>query len=488
MNRAMKISVAVFAAALLAITAYTLTLRSPAPRPTAFSHCDEFPPTSRVEETMVSHSQYIEQLQSTSIGAEVTLIHPCDNPARALMGIFVPSADTVDSVEDMLTSLPDLKAVSAILLGAPPATEDETEAEESEMTSPVQPAYEWRGIMIDVTRNFLGVDDVMSLMDLAQSVGLNRFHMHLSDDQGWRLEIPGWPELIERSSSTSVRGANSGYYTVSDWRQLQRAAHSRGLLLVPEIDLPGHTNAALHAIEGLNVDGVRPAPYTGMEVGFSSLRIDAPETERFLREVLSHVARESDGYVHIGGDEAHATSKDEYSAIVTMAVDAVHEAGAKVIAWQEAAPLLGEGDLVQLWDDRQDFSAIAEAATRGVGVILSPASYVYFDMKYSDEEELGLTWNRRIELQDTAAWDPLAELGDIPADAVVGVEGALWAETLRSRADYEYMLLPRIAALGEIATRGSIDWDEFAAGLPELARSWDERGWNWHRSPGVEWE
>lgn len=488
MNRATKISVAIFAAVLLIATAYALPTRSPAPRPTALPHCQELPLTPRVAETMVAHSQHIEQLQSTSISAEVTLIHPCDNPARALLGIFVPSGDTVDSAEKLLASFPELKAVVAILLSAPPDTLDETEAEESEMTNPAQPEYEWRGVMIDVTRNFLGVDDVISLMDLAHSVGLNRFHMHLSDDQGWRLEIPGWPELVERSSSTSVRGANSGYYTISDWRQLQRAAHARGLLLVPEIDLPGHTNAALHAIEGLNIDGVRPEPYTGMEVGFSSLRVEAPETERFLREVLGHVARESDGYVHIGGDEAHSTSKEEYSALVTMAVEAVHEAGAKVVSWQEAAPLLGEGDLVQLWDDRQDFSAIAEAASRGVGVVLSPASYVYFDMKYSDEEELGLTWNRRIELQDTAAWDPLAELGDIPADAVVGVEGALWAETLRSRADYEYMLLPRIAALGEIAMHGPIDWDEFAAGLPELAQTWDERGWNWHRSPGVEWE
>lgn len=369
-------------------------------------------------------------------------------------------------------------------------SESDSPDSSKESTVPTEPAvaHEWRGMMIDVTRNFLGVDDVIALMDMAHHFDLNRFHMHLSDDQGWRLEIPGWPLLTERSGGTSVAGANAGYYTVSEWRQLVRAAAARDLVIVPEIDLPGHTNAALHAIEGLNVDGMRPEPYTGTQVGFSSLRLEAPDTERFLNDVLTFVAQESHGYVHIGGDEAEATSKDEYEAIVSIAVDAVHRAGAKVVAWQEAAPLLAPGDLIQLWDYRQDYAPIAQATQRGVGVILSPAFYVYFDMKYSDAEELGTTWSRRLELQDTASWDPLADLGPIPADAVIGVEAALWAETLRSRADYEYMLLPRLAAFSEIAKNGPLDWDEFAQRLPELAQSWNDNGWNWHRSPGVDWE
>ncbi|MDO5719642.1 MAG: family 20 glycosylhydrolase [Actinomycetaceae bacterium] len=359
-----------------------------------------------------------------------------------------------------------------------------------ETIMPTKPAvaHHWRGVMIDVARNFLGVDDVIELMDLAQSLQLNRFHMHLSDDQGWRLEIPGWPKLTERSGGTSVAGANCGYYTVSEWRRLVRAAAARDLIIVPEIDLPGHTNAALHAIEGLNIDGVRPEPYTGMQVGHSSLHLAAPETERFVKEILSFVARESHGYVHIGGDEADATSREEYAAIVSMAVDIVHRSGAKVVAWQEAAPFLSEGDLIQLWDDRQDYAPIAEATQRGAQVILSPAYYVYFDMKYSDAEVMGTTWNRRIEIQDTAAWDPLADLGPIPAEAVIGVEAALWSETLRTRADYEYMLLPRLAAFSEIAMNGPLDWEEFAEELPDLARSWDNKGWNWHASPGVDWD
>lgn len=350
-----------------------------------------------------------------------------------------------------------------------------------------EPVYEWRGLSLDVVRHFFGVDDVVRVMDIAESVGLNRLHLHLSDDQGWRLDIPGWPELVERSSGYGVGGGCGGYYTREDWERLRRAAGERGITLIPEVDLPGHSNAALHAVPGLNVDGITPPAYHGIEVGFSSLRMAAPDTERFIRDVYRYLAEISDGYVHIGGDESHATEPAEYDELVALITDTVRGTGATIIAWQEAANHLGAGDLVQVWDPRLNAEPVVAAAERGAKVILSPASRVYLDMKYGEDSERGLVWMGHTELADTAALVPEEAIEGLDPRSIVGVEAALWTETLETFEHLSYMLLPRLAAVGEIGQRGRIDWPDFAGRLPQVARTWQERGWPYHRSPGVEW-
>lgn len=353
--------------------------------------------------------------------------------------------------------------------------------------SPESTAYAWRGLSLDVARRFFPVDDVIRVMDIAESVGLNRLHLHLSDDQGWRLDIPGWPQLVERSSGSGVGGGPGGFYTEADWDRLALAAERRGLLLVPEIDLPGHSNAALHAVEGLNLDGVRPPVYEGVEVGFSSLRIDAPDTERFVRDVYRYLVDIAEGPVHIGGDESHATEAVEYGRLVDLIADSVRSVGGTVIAWQEAAAHLEPGEYVQVWDPRLAVQPVIDAAERGVQVILSPASYVYLDMKYRESSELGLTWIGTTELDRTAALEPSRLIDGLDPASIAGVEATLWTETLRTFDDVSYMLLPRLAAVGEIVRHGRLDWDSFAADLPARAAEWERRGWAWHRSPGVTW-
>jgi hexosaminidase len=349
-------------------------------------------------------------------------------------------------------------------------------------------AYEWRGLSVDVVRHFFGVEDVIRVMDMASHFGLNRLHLHLSDDQGWRLDIPGWPQLVERSSQGSVGGDPGGFYDADDWRRIRDAARSRGLTLVPEFDMPGHTNAALHAIPGLNPDGVCPPPYEGVEVGFSSLRVAAPDTERFVRDVFTYLTDVSDGWVHVGGDESHSTEHDEYAELVDMTMSAVRDAGGSVVAWQEAAPFLQLGEHVQVWDERLPSESIVAAARRGVKVILSPASRVYLDMKYDEGTELGTTWMGTTELTRTADWHPHGTIAGLPTEAIAGVEACIWTETMRTFDDLSYMLLPRLAAAADIARYGSIDWEEFAAGLPARAREWRKYGWVWHRSPGIDWD
>ena len=142
------------------------------------------------------------------------------------------------------------------------------------------PAYRHRGLHIDVARHFFAVPTILRVMDAMSEVGLNILHLHLSDDQGWRIEIPQFPELIERSSDCAVGGEEGGYYTLDDYQTLVEGARSRMIAIIPEIDIPGHVNAALHAIEGLNPDGVCPPLYEGTEVGFSI-------TQRLLEAKLS---------------------------------------------------------------------------------------------------------------------------------------------------------------------------------------------------------
>lgn len=348
-----------------------------------------------------------------------------------------------------------------------------------------QPAFGWRGLSLDVVRHFFGVEDVIRVMDIAESVGLNRLHLHLSDDQGWRLDIPGWPELIARSSQSGVGGGPGGHYTRADWDRLRTAASLRGLTLVPEIDLPGHSNAALHAIAGLNPDGRRPPAYDGIEVGFSSLRMEAPDTERFVRDVYAHLVEISDGLVHVGGDESHATEPEEYAQLMELITAGVHDAGGTVIAWQEAAAHLGKGDYVQVWDPRLDPQPVVEAAARGCQVILSPASHVYLDMKYDDSSELGLSWIGPVDLRTAAAMEPTKLIDGLDPSAIAGIEAAIWTETISSFEELSYMLLPRLAAVGEIALRGSIEWAAFSQRLAAQTATWAERGWAWHHSPGL---
>lgn len=350
-------------------------------------------------------------------------------------------------------------------------------------------AWGWRGLSLDVARHWFGVEGIGIVLELMEPLDLNVLHLHLTDDQGWRIEVPGWPELTGRSSAGAVGGDGGGHLTTRDWEHLVDVAGEKGIALVPEIDVPGHTNAALHAVAGLNPDGVATQAYEGIEVGFSTLSARAPRTREFLQEVLGHAASLGNGTVHIGGDEPLSTSREEYLELVGLAVDTVHAAGARVVAWQEAADLVGPGDLVQIWDERQDFSHIVEAAARGVGVILSPASRTYLDAKYSDDFPLGLTWAGTSELRDCLEWDPLAVVPGLPPEAVVGVEAAMWTETTRTVDDLTTLLLPRLAAVADVAARGSGvgRWEEFRARVAGMAQEWGHAGRAWHRSPGVDW-
>lgn len=364
---------------------------------------------------------------------------------------------------------------------------DQVETVDNFETTRQQP-WHWRGFMLDVVRHFFNVEQVKSVIDLCHYFQLNRLHLHLSDDQGWRLEIPGWPELTQHSSATAVGGAEGGYYTIEQWQELRAYAADRGIVLVPEIDIPGHTNAALHAVAGLNPDGHCAAPYYGTDVGFSTLTLAAPDTRQFVEDVFTYLTQISDGWVHIGGDESHVTSAEDYRDIVTLAVRTVHAQGARVVAWQEAADLLEPGDVVQVWAPARDGERVASAAQRGVRVLASPGPAVYFDMKYYPQDRLGITWAGLVTSEVVRTWDLVDSLPGVPAEAYLGVEAALWTETVVTTADLFTMLLPRMVPFAAIAAGERLEAEEMWERIRSQIPTWQARGWSWYQEPELKGE
>ncbi|WP_159798777.1 family 20 glycosylhydrolase [Puerhibacterium puerhi] len=360
------------------------------------------------------------------------------------------------------------------------------------------PRYAWRGLSFDVVRHWFGPADVRAVVDLAGAYKLRVLHLHLTDDQGWRIEIPSRPALTERSGGTQVGGAvpagQRGYLTVEEYRDLQAYAAARHVTIVPEVDLPGHTNAATHAYGELTPDGAPTDAYGGTEVGFSRLWADVPATEPFLRDVLGDLARMTDGpWLHVGGDEAPKVEPAEYAAIMELAQRIVREHGKTPVAWQEAARAAVEpGTVLQFWDPHVDDAAaavFARAAEAGARFVASPGSRAYLDMKYAPGHPLGLEWAGHVEVRDAYDWDPATAVPGVPADAVVGVAGAVWTETLTTRDELFSMLLPRLPALAEAgwSAAEARDWEAFAARLAGQAPVWRALGWAFHPSPQVPW-
>ena len=163
------------------------------------------------------------------------------------------------------------------------------------------PRFGWRGLSLDVARHFFDVAAIKTVIDVMASLKLNMLHLHLTDDQGWRVQMPSRPDLTERSGCTAVGGQPGGYYTVGDLAEITAYAQNHCITVVPEIDIPGHVNAALHAYGELTPSGEPTPEYTGIEVGFSRLHADVATTEAFLRDVMSDIAAMTPGhYVHIG--------------------------------------------------------------------------------------------------------------------------------------------------------------------------------------------
>lgn len=355
------------------------------------------------------------------------------------------------------------------------------------------PRYAWRGAALDSARHFFSVEEAKRYIDLISLYKINTLHLRLSDDQGWRIAIDGRPKLTEIGGRTEIGGGPGGYYTKAQYSELVNYAKDRYITVIPEIDLPGHTNAAQVSYPELNCDGKAPPPYTKIGGPPRSVCVDKPSTDAFVSDVVGTLAALTPGpYIHVGGDEVLNLTTEQYTSFMDRVQKIVGAQGKRALGWDEIAHApLSPDTVVQYWNTNKDAKqdALVAAAGRGTKVVMSPAAKTYFDMKYDEKTSLGLKWAGYVEVRDAYDWDPASVLPGVGDGSVLGVESELFSETLEDIEDVEYMTFPRLPALAEVgwSPADAKDWDGFRQRLAAQAPRWSALSVNYYHSPQIAW-
>ena len=344
------------------------------------------------------------------------------------------------------------------------------------------PRFSWRGMHLDVCRHYYPVDRIKRLLDLIALHRMNTFHWHLTDDQGWRLASKAYPALTQVSAWRDRDGqAYGGYYTAEEVAEVLRYAQQRHIEVVPEIEMPGHAMAALAAFPELSCHG---GPF---EVANTCGIFDdvycagKPATFEFLETILGEVVELFPGrYVHIGGDECPKTRwkdcpdcqaqmktqglQDEdqlQSWLVSRMGDFLQAKGKRMLGWDEILEGgLPDSATVMSW---RGIEGGLKAAQMGHDVVMSPTTHCYFDYRQSEEPEepgnLG-----RIPIDTLYGYEPIPDALDAQsAHHILGVQGNIWTERMPTWKLVEYMILPRMCALSEVAwsPADQRDWKRF---------------------------
>lgn len=352
------------------------------------------------------------------------------------------------------------------------------------------PLYEYRGAMLDVARHFFSVEDVKRYIDLIAAYKMNVLHLHLADDQGWRIEIKSWPRLTEYGSTTQVGGGEGGFYTQEQYTDLVKYAQARYITIIPEIDMPGHTNAALASYPELNCNEKDPNPklYTGIEVGFSTLCTTKDITYKFVDDVVRELAALTPGpYIHVGGDESHVTPMEEYIPFINRVQDIVQSHGKQMIGWDEVTNAsLKPTSVAQFWAKKEYAQS---AAKQGAKVIMSPATKAYLDMQYDSTTKLGLHWAAYIEIDSSYNWDPATMVPGVARGNILGIEAPIWTETVTNMEELEYMAFPRLPGLAEIGWSPTSvrDWQGYRTRLGNQAERLKAMNINYYPSKQIPW-
>ncbi len=351
------------------------------------------------------------------------------------------------------------------------------------------PEFGYRGAMLDVARHFFGVDDVKKFIDYISAYKMNVLHLHLSDDQGWRIEIKSWPNLTAHGGTTQVGGGAGGFYTQEQYSDIVKYAAERNVLVIPEIDMPGHTNAALASYPELNCSGKATELYTGTEVGFSTLCTQNEVTYKFIDDVIRELAAITPGqYIHVGGDESHVTKIEDYIPFINRVQDIVYAHGKTMIGWDEVAlATLKPTSVAQFWAKEENAKA---AVAQGAKVIVSPAKKAYLDMQYDSTSVFGLHWAAYIEVDAAYNWDPATYTPGVTKENIVGVEAPLWSETIAKLDEVEYLVFPRLPGIAEVAwTKPELrNWDEYKARLAAHGPRFKAQDINYYPSTLVPWK
>lgn len=375
------------------------------------------------------------------------------------------------------------------------------------------PRFEYRGMHLDVVRHMFPVEFIKEYIDLMALYKMNNFHWHLTDDQGWRLEIKKYPLLTEvgswRNSSPIGRNAGQdnqsygGFYTQQQAREIVKYAKERYVNIIPEIELPGHAQAALAAYPALSCNGGPFKVWTQWGVSENIFCAGNEQTFEFLEDVLDEVMDIFPSkYIHIGGDEApktrwnacplckqrmtneHLKDANQLQSYFTQRIEkCLNKHGRQIIGWDEILEGgLAPGATVMSW--RGTEGGIA-AALLNHPVIMTPGSYCYLDHYQADPAGEPLAFGGYNTLQNTYSFDPVPV--ELPSDKqkyILGAQGNVWTEYIIAPENVEYMAYPRAIALAEVnwSPFGSKDWKRFVTSLEKHFIRLDRLGVSYSRS------
>ncbi|MHC5109135.1 MAG: beta-N-acetylhexosaminidase [Planctomycetota bacterium] len=368
------------------------------------------------------------------------------------------------------------------------------------------PRYTWRGMHLDVCRHFMPVTFVKKYIDLLAMHKMNRFHWHLTEDQGWRVEIEAFPLLTEVSAWRTESGRrHGGYYTKDEIREIVKYAADRFITVVPEIEMPGHARAALAAYPKLSCTGGPFEVATTWGVFEDVFCAGNDKTFDFLETVLGEILELFPSQmIHIGGDEcpkarwkscARCQSRmkakglhDEeelQSYFVKRIADFLESKGRTLVGWDEIVEGgLARNAVVMSW---RGIEPGLKAASEGHRVIMTPTSHCYFDYRQlPGDDEPGAKWAPVLSLEKVYGFDPTAGVEAASARNVLGVQGNVWTETMATPERVEYMAVPRMCAMAEVAwSGGAKDFEDFRARLTAHAERLDAMNVHYCKTMGV---
>lgn len=381
-----------------------------------------------------------------------------------------------------------------------------------------QPRFGYRGMMLDVGRHFFSMDEIKTYIDMMALHNINRFHWHLSEDQGWRIEIKKYPKLTEIGSmrKETVIGHNSGkydgkpyggFYTQEQAKEIIAYAAERYITVIPEIDLPGHMQAALAAYPELGCTGGPYEVWTQWGVSDNVLCAGNDQTIQFIKDVLAEIVEIFPSeYIHVGGDECpkvkwstcpkcqarikalglksdnkHTKEERLQSYVIHEAEEFLNSKGRKMIGWDETL----EGGLapnatVMSW--RGEAGGI-EAAKQHHDVVMTPNTYLYFDYYQSkDTETEPMAIGGYLPIERVYSYEPMPKsLSPEEQKYIVGVQANLWTEYIPDFKQVQYMVLPRMAALSESqwCAPEKKNYEAFLQRVSRLVNIYAKNGWNY---------
>jgi len=353
------------------------------------------------------------------------------------------------------------------------------------------PRFGWRGLMLDESRHFMGKAAVCKILDSMAALKLNRFHWHLTDAPGWRLEIKSFPLLttIGATGDISNPARPPQFYTQAEVREILAYARARHIMVIPEIEMPAHSTAAMRAYPNLSCTGKPEFPYCPGN----------DETIRFLEQVLDEtVALFDSPFIHIGGDECPKELwktcpkcqarmkanelKDEHelqSWMVRHFDQYLAKNGRRLIGWDEILEGgLAPGAVVMSW---RGLEGGQSAAAMDHDVVMTPQSYLYLDYPQTEAPDSYVYYRVRVNsCERILSFNPVEGIPAEQQKHILGLQGNLWSETVYDGKEAEWKLFPRAAAIAELAwsPAGKATWANFQARVPAITTWFKSRGLN----------